>query len=1224
MRQIIIIAFASSLQFSLSACPADAQQSPAATSPLDSVSQQASRLEAELGKFKDTSPDAANTLVQLVELYHSHGRGFGLIRSGQKFVAAHAADKRHHDVMLKLIDGLESMSRDKELVVNCRQYLVRYPQSGSHRSILERLAITLEKHGDRIGAAQAFRKRWQREANVNGRRWGARAAGHYATGKRDEIELGAALSEEMFDKLPKDQFARHIGLRAFTEWRRINDWAHSNVVGHKLLRSSAPLTASEKRFVHQYVSENSASLGQFTNAVQSLVAARAIRDDQILHAALIQRLHQAAAKAQQLEPIVQDYLRKYPTRIDRAGMQVLLAHAYIRDKNTQRALQLLDGAMAIDAAVHDAAGLYVRTCGTTPQQLAQSERALRTAISRNKNRQNAWYLRYVLAFQVYRDGLKNPARAKQVLREMFANSPPNNGNSWNALSWLLSSAENEAEFRSDVTRMITARRQNIHLGTLRNHLATWAKNARRTKELKPRAQYVTAELHKTTADPVIPLWLKMVHAAHLPAGSKLRQQLLVPALFNKQSPDQRQSLLNAEGYFLRNWGKKRDAAATVYGRLCALLPNDFPAAVAYLQTATDYAPKEVSKQAALHLLRLKPQSNDSDIWRRLFIACDKNEDDQLARRVNSWVQSATTQFGTNPTYAATIGDALLRRKMEKEAVAWWTRHMTTHREHAESRECAMRLLGRMTEPAPKIALLTELVKHDTDMHEHYAQLLAGQFLLSKDLTRFEQIMNASIQRRLQRPLRPRSLEAKHLSGLITATRGQKEWTDQEKTRVYTVIQNLKFDWPSAVASLLILEAAPNAAQNPMPRLLAYQRATRAVYNDTHRWNQLMPFAQSTMKREDYVATATLLTGMLANITNVSPANKSLARNMVSQSYARLGSVGLTIDETSPMAPLLQAALYLRLGDQQLALEAYTANQSLFDTHRDEVPQDLLLFVCQNLMAAGGNENYDKVEDILRSWLVKNSESAQVETDAKAEVQLLLARNYFSAQRFDIARSEYTTVINRYADSPFALDAQFGIGETFMAQKVYDQAEAVFEKLATSREADTVVRAEFLRGVLAHRRGDHEEARQIFRGVLERVPNVELANQALFNLAEVYGAEERYIEQLNLLQTVGRLGRTSKRRHTPGLPLSIVVQDSDLGISRGHNRIPVIIRTAPGGDEELVYLLSGGAGKGLFRIDVETQLGQVTKQDKVLQLTGNGVILCDYHQVFKAEFRSVPL
>ena len=47
-----------------------------------------------------------------------------------------------------------------------------------------------------------------------------------------------------------------------------------------------------------------------------------------------------------------------------------------------------------------------------------------------------------------------------------------------------------------------------------------------------------------------------------------------------------------------------------------------------------------------------------------------------------------------------------------------------------------------------------------------------------------------------------------------------------------------------------------------------------------------------------------------------------------------------------------------------------------------------------------------------------------------------------------------------------------------------------------------------------------------------------------------------------------------------MPLSIVVHDSDLGISRGHAKIPVRVTTEPGGDEEIVYLYSGGAGKGV--------------------------------------------
>src|SRR5207253_525656 len=158
----------------------------------------------------------------------------------------------------------------------------------------------------------------------------------------------------------------------------------------------------------------------------------------------------------------------------------------------------------------------------------------------------------------------------------------------------------------------------------------------------------------------------------------------------------------------------------------------------------------------------------------------------------------------------------------------------------------------------------------------------------------------------------------------------------------------------------------------------------------------------------------------------------------------------------------------------------------------EVPVDLLVFVCDSHIAAGGDDNHTRVEDILRAWLIKNADIKEVDDVEKARVQLLLGRNYFKAKRYDLARAEFTTLLNRYPKTAQAVEADFGIGETFMEQKVYDQAEQAFERLAGSRDRDTVIRAEFLRGVLAYRRGDRDEARAIFRGVLERVPNVELA------------------------------------------------------------------------------------------------------------------------------------
>ena len=87
-------------------------QAPAA----DSVSQRATALEAELGKYKDSSPEAGRILLQLTDLYYDSGRVFGLVRAAQHFVASHPSDPQHAATMLQLMDGLEALSRKKPKV----------------------------------------------------------------------------------------------------------------------------------------------------------------------------------------------------------------------------------------------------------------------------------------------------------------------------------------------------------------------------------------------------------------------------------------------------------------------------------------------------------------------------------------------------------------------------------------------------------------------------------------------------------------------------------------------------------------------------------------------------------------------------------------------------------------------------------------------------------------------------------------------------------------------------------------------------------------------------------------------------------------------------------------------------------------------------------------------------------------------------------------------------
>ena len=1202
--------------------PLAAQEAPAT----DEVGRQAAVLEAELGKYKDSTPEAAEAMAKLVDLYHRDGRLFGLVRMGQQFIAAQPTDPRHKPIMLKLIDGQEALSRNKDLATTIRQFLTRYPEAPECAALEVRLADAFQQLEDRLRAAEACRAVWRRQGPTEiGRRYGALAIPLFnALNTAESITQAAQLGEEMMDKLPPGEYARQIAAQAFLDYRRMGQWAKSTAVGVKILQKGLGGDVESQRQLHLWLSENHANLGQQANAAQSLAQARALRDDQYVHYYLIYRLYHAAAKPNELETLVNQYVQKYPQRPDRFHGVSYLAISCINNGEKPRGVGLLATLLAEDPAMNGNATIFVRENGVEPPKLADSEQKLQAAIAQNKP--GNYYLRYVLAFDLYRDRLKDLPKAKQTLRDLISKSPSDDGHTSGAVDWLLYNSADDNEFRSDLAFVLAARKQQPHLFSLREAVKNWWTNARQNKDYAARAAIAAEELKKANADPVIVAWTDQRNSQYGP-GEAIRNQLLLSPAFDALSETAARTLLQTQADWFRHYapGNKRGEMVRVYAQYAKRFPQDIQVAVWWLETATDYGKPEDCKAAATHLLKFAPDRALGDIWRRLLIAADKNSADaNMARATWTWMQAAQTAFGREPSYASGIGDLLLKLTLEKEAVEHWTTYLTVNRQYVESRECAVRLLARIKEPPQRLAFVQELAKHDTDFHGRYAQWLADEYLKANDLANFERVLKEARVRQNERPLRGGDFDIWQLGQWLDAVRANMEMKPDVKTRVLTAIRDFQVQPASAASSLVLLDAVPVDPAAKMQRLLELQRMTRIVGNEWWDWDRLTPFAQSAVGRKDYVSAAVLATGMIANIPNVDEPRKKIVRDLVTQSLSRMGGVGLTIDDSSPLAPLLQAAMYYRLGDERLAFDGYLANKPLFNANRDQLPPDLLMFVCDRLIAAGSDADHDYVEEVLRGWLVKFSESPQHEDLTKARMQLLLAKNFSKARRYDVARAEYTTVVNRYANTAQAVEAEFGIGETFLAQKVYDQAEQVFERLARSAEIDVVVRAEFLRGVLAFRRGDRDEARDILRSVLERVPNVELANQALFNLSEVYGAEERYIDQLNLLRTVGRLGRTSKRRHVPGTPLSIVVHDGDLGISRGHNRIPVRVTTLPGGDAETIYLVGSGAGKGLFRADLETRLGQATAGDHVLQLTGKDVIKCDYPGEFKAEFKNVPL
>lgn len=1211
------------------AASAQADPTEPATDADEQSAQAASRMEAELGKYKDTAPEAADLMVRLTDFYHAQGHVFGLTRIAQRFVTVHTSDPRHQGVMLKLIDGLEAAARNKEFVATTRQFLQRYPAAAEIPDLEIRLAAVLDELLDYDGAGDAHRAVWRRRgADDVGLKHALKAVVNYSyVGSKDVFQKAADLALELVEKLPDGPVPREMVAVAMTQYQRGNEWAKANQAGAAALAKGLQLSPDRRRWIHMSMGDNFNRLGQYANAVESFRKARAERDGIDVHQALLQAMANDASSAPaDLAPLVQEFQQKYPDRRERFAMESLLAFKHRAANQRPQAQAAFARLMDYDARTANHAYYYLEQTPNEPADNAAAEQALLSAIAKNPDPADQAYLRYVLGLNLYRDRLKDVEKAKPVLRDLLAQTSGVDSYLQGAMDFLLVNAASDQEFQQVVALSLDSMRKNLHLANWRGYLVPWARQAVKDEKLRSRAEFALAQGEKWENDPLYKTYV--ASEAWTAESQAAREQLIKTGKAADLSDPVAAALLWRNAYFLRHYapGERRAESAPAWGALARRFPKEYDYAWEYLTAATDYGPKELAREAALNFLAFEPKSNNHEVFRRLFLAVDQNADADLARQSLAWMQKAEKQFQPSWGYAYYVGEVLFKLNLKSEAADVWKSHLDIEPNHYDSRYCADRLLVQLPEGAEREQFLQARFAIDSDYHGWYASQLADLAFKAGDVAKFESHLTATRERQRQRPLRNWGIEEYPVRTWIDQTRADTKAAPDAKRRVLAAVRDLNLGRPSAMATLALWEAFPELLpQQPMERLRQIASVSRMVDNGTYDWDTLMPFVQSALTRKDYLFAATLAGGMMANIPNLDPSRQQAGRAIVAQSYSRLGAVGLiTIDEKSELAPLMQAALYLRLGDRNTALETYLANKALFDAHRDEAPFDLLVFVCESLTAVGGDDNHDYVEEVLRGWLVKNSENPQFDPSMKASVQLLLARNFDRARRYDVARSEYATILNRYPDTPQAIEAEFGIGEAYMAQKVYDQAEAVFEKLAVSRNADIVVRAEFLRGVLAYRRGDKDEARTIFRNVLDRVPNIELANQALFNLAEVYKDEERYIDQLNLLRTVGRLGRRSKRTHAPGVPLSIVVQDSDLGISRGHSRIPVIVTTQPGGDEERVFLTSGGAGKGLFRADLETRLGQATKGDGVLQLTGKDQIYCDYPADFKQEFKSVPL
>ena len=1158
----------------------------------------ASDLEAKLNETAESSPTGAKLMLELTDLYWENEQVFSLIRTTAKFSRAQTENPQRPAMTLKLMAGYAVTARHDDVIVTGRQFLEIFPNHAISNKVRDRMATAYEHTGRGNLAAVQRRMIWENGGTTGQAVRAMRLFIEADNGTNYKIATSLALA--MLEKLPADSLLTGVGFQGIHAAERAEQWSEGLQIAKAIVRRKAPLNETTKRELWFRTGQFEARLGQFENAIQSFRKALTPgRDD--IHRSLVQAMERASKAPAEIEAEARRYLSAYPHRDDRYSPLAQAAHAAATAKDTTRALSIAEDVLRHNVTINDLPRAYVRWCDKNHKR---AEQGLLKLIDKNPN--GADTLRAVLAIDVYRDGLKDTAKARRMAHEYLSKSPSQDRWAEEITGFLYESASGDEAFRKDLAAVSASAKAFPQLAGFQNHV--WARAPK--DKLRNRDWLAAKKAHQNHSD--TKLWKRTQEK-----GGKSGQacQQLLQQKINKE---QRHQLLGRLAYVYRHHlgGKSKASSAKHYQNLCKEFPKDLSAADQWLEAAAYVEKKEMAAMklaAARHLLSIPAATVHHDTWLRLV----ETKDESIIRKAIPWIKQSAKQSPNSAAHSTRIGDLMNEIGMKAEAADWWKEHMDLDPNNREYVSCAMRFATTL-DPAAAEKFLQSRAASTTDHHGCYTAEFANLLFRADKLDAMEALLKKSRARADQNPFQPWGMgEWPARSWLETARNAKSDdWPDDKKNRVFSIIRDLRIGRVSTEAGINLLASEAKS----IDRLLHAQSLIQQADRHYESWKRIYPYAQASLARQDFTLGATILNGLLNTTRSVGNAETTQTRNLLRKAYAKMGSLSADIPADSPIAPLLQIILHLRLGEDELAEQAYYEHKDLFDTHRDELPVELLLFAAEIHIAQGTPEDHERAEDILRGWIVKFGESEKSDVRDKSRIQLLLARNYQRARQFDIARAEFTTVLNLYKKQPEAIEARFGIGETYMAQRVYDQAGEIFNELTENHNPAIAIRANFLQGVLAIRQDDNQQARKIFLAVLEHAPDAELANQTLYNLAEVYGVEQRFLTQLETLRAVGRLGQQSKLWHTPGKALSVVVQDPDLGISRGDTRIPVIVRTDPGNDREKSFLTSGGAGKGIFLTEFPTILGEANAGDGVLQVTGGDIITVDYPEEFKKQFQ----
>lgn len=334
-------------------------------------------------------------------------------------------------------------------------------------------------------------------------------------------------------------------------------------------------------------------------------------------------------------------------------------------------------------------------------------------------------------------------------------------------------------------------------------------------------------------------------------------------------------------------------------------------------------------------------------------------------------------------------------------------------------------------------------------------------------------------------------------------------------------------------------------------------------------------------------------------TDDSGAKSTLGR-LRAEAAARMPGV-YPVSENDPAYPLFVAADELQRRNAERAWALLRANVAVFERDPLRYPPQFAAWAVEQLRVVRGDR--DSLQAIAKK-LVDAMLAKEQSLPPELAASLMLTRAELARDRrqFDAARLEYQAIRNHptYQKTPAGRQAMFRDVDLMVTMGNASGAEQTVEHWMSVPDVEVQAQAHFVLARLAFDRQDFEETRR----QLELVFAIDFTHtearllHGRWKLATNYEVDDTQV-------LVGDLADRTLIR--PGQPLTVTVQDRNLGVAGGGATIPIILTTSGGGDREILALYPSTRDPFLFRGTVETGLALAVPGNHVLEVRGDDTV-----------------